>query len=178
MPWLSDLARKRKCRLLLDPIPKDAVILEIGCGDGWVRSYLRQHGWKNYTGVDLNPPADLVGDICDYRSIGLKPEIFDVIIAFELVEHVDCFQQCWELLKPGGRLVATSPVPEFDWVMKALEAIGLNQMRTSPHDHLIHFDKVPYFPERKIWTVGALAQWGVFQKPAALRAMAATSSSS
>jgi SAM-dependent methyltransferase len=164
MPFLSDLARRKKLSFFIDPIPKDAAILEIGSGDGWVGKHLKANGWTRYQGIDVQPPADLVGDIRDYASLGLRPGSFDVIVAFEVVEHVDCFRECYELLKPGGRLLATSPVPEMDWVMKMLEAFGLNQKRTSPHDHLIHFEKVPFFEKRELRKVGGLAQWGIFTK--------------
>lgn len=164
MPFLSELAQRKKIRYFLDPLPKNAAILEIGCGSGWVGEYLRRNGWTGYLGIDLFPPADIVGDICNYPALGLKPESFDAIVAFEVVEHVDCFRQCYELLKPGGVLLATSPIPERDWIMKLLEGLGLNQKRTSPHDHLIHFEKVPYFEERQLRRIGGLAQWGVFKK--------------
>jgi SAM-dependent methyltransferase len=165
MPLLSSVARAKKCRYFLDRIPKASRILEIGCGSKWVGDYLKGNGWKHYTGMDLFPPADVVGDIKLWRKLGLTPESFDVIVAFEVVEHVDCFQECFDLLKPGGEFMATSPVPEADWIMKVLEGVGLNQKRTSPHDHLIHFPRVPHFHLREYRKVGGLAQWGIFQKP-------------
>lgn len=39
----------------------------------------------------------------------------------------------------------TFPVPHFDWNMKILEVIGINQKRTSPHSNLIDFQGVPFF---------------------------------
>jgi 2-polyprenyl-3-methyl-5-hydroxy-6-metoxy-1,4-benzoquinol methylase len=47
-------------------------------------------------------PADIVGDILEWKRIGLQPESFDVIIAFELVEHVDCFQEFFDLLSQAA----------------------------------------------------------------------------
>ena len=91
MPLLSDLSRQKKIRYFLDPIPKDASILEIGCGSKWVGEYLRGNGWQHYIGLDLFPPADVVGDIRNWRELGLEAASFDVIIAFEVIEHVDCF---------------------------------------------------------------------------------------
>ncbi len=164
MPFLSDIARRKKIEYFLNPIPKSARILEIGCGSGWVGEYLKSHGWENYTGLDIVPPADLVGDITCYQEIGLSPGSFDVIIAFEVVEHVDCFFECHELLSPGGRLLLTSPVPRMDWFLKILEATGLNQKRTSPHDHLIDFSKVEIFPKKEIKVVAGLSQWGIFYR--------------
>jgi SAM-dependent methyltransferase len=96
---------------------------------------------------------------------GLEPESFDAIIAFEVVEHVDLFQEAYDLLVPGGALLLTSPVPEMDWAMKLLEAANLNQKRTSPHDHLIDFRDIPLFEPVEIRRVAALSQWGILRKP-------------
>ncbi len=166
MPWLSDIARRKKIEHFLAPIPRDARILEIGCGSKWVGDYLRQNGWSRYIGLDLFPPADVVGDIRHWRELGLKPASFDVIVAFEVIEHVNCFAECYSLLKPGGRLLLTSPVPHMDWAMKILEWCGLNQQRTSPHSNLTDFRKIPDFEPIAVKTVAGLAQWGVFRKPA------------
>jgi len=171
MPLLSDYARKKKIEYFLDPIPKDSRILEVGCGSGWVGEYLKRQGWSNYVGLDLAPPADVVGDIRQWPELGLAPESFDVILAFELVEHVECFRECYDLLEVGGRLMITSPVPRMDWAMKILEGLSLNQKRTSPHDHLISFQDVPYFERRQIKVVSRLAQWGTFMKAPVRRAL-------
>ncbi len=164
MPLLSQYARKKKIEYFLDPIPKDARILEVGSGSAWVGDYLKRNGWSHYVGLDLVPPADVVGDILQWRSLGLAPESFDVILAFEVVEHVDCFAECYQLLRPGGLLMLTSPLPRMDWAMKILEVLGLNQKRTSPHNHLINFQEVPFFEQHQIKVVSLLAQWGTFVK--------------
>ena len=167
MPLLSDYARKKKTEWFLRDIPFEARILEVGCGTGWLRDYARSHGWAAYAGLDLTPPADVVGDIREWRELGLAPASFDVIIAFELVEHVPCFQEFHDLLVPGGVLMLTSPVPHMDWLCRILEALGLNQKRGSPHDHLIYFTEAPLFEPIEIRTVGLMAQWGKFRKPIA-----------
>ena len=169
MPLLSDIAARKKCNFFLDPLPKDANILEIGCGSKWVGDYLKKNGWSNYVGLDLEPPADIVGDIRLWRELGLKPQSFDAIVAFEVIEHVHCFQECFDLLKPGGVLLMTSPVPEMDWAMLLLEKAGLNQKRTSPHDFLIDFRKAApdLFHLKHYKRVACLSQWGILEKKAA-----------
>lgn len=166
MPLLSDYARRKKIKYFLSRIPNHAAILEIGCGGGWVGDYLKQNGWDNYVGIDSTPPADVVGDIRNWQSLGLKPHSFDAIIGFEVVEHVDCFKECYELLKTGGELMLTSPLPHWDWVARVLEIVGLSQKRTSPHDRLIYFDQVPYFQKKNNKIVGLISQWGIFTKVA------------
>jgi SAM-dependent methyltransferase len=165
MPILSSIGRNLKLNYFLANVPKDAHILEIGSGNNWLGEYLRAHGWPNYVGLDLVPGADVVGDIRAWKSLGLKPESFDAIFAFEVLEHVPCFQECFDLLKPGGLLMATSPVPHMDWLCQILEALGLNQKRTSPHDYLIDFKDVPLFEPVQIKVVALFAQWGIFRKP-------------
>ena len=63
-----------------------------------------------------------------------------------------------------GRMLITTPVPHRDWVMKTLETIGLNQKRTSPHDHLVYLEKVPLFTQKYVKVMAGLSQWGVFVK--------------
>lgn len=164
MPLLSNIARRKKTRFFLDPLPKSEAILEVGCGSGWVGEYLRRGGWSRYRGIDLAPPADLVGDICHWEELGLERESFDTIIAFEVVEHVDLYPACEALLKPGGKLFVTTPLPRFDWVMKLLEALGLNQKRTSPHSNLHSLRSVGNLTLRRRRKVGGLSQWGIFEK--------------
>jgi len=165
MPLLSDYARGRKLRYFRRWVPMNARILEIGCGEGWVGAALKRDGWNHYVGLNLVAPADIVGDIMKWRDLGLRESSFDAIIAFEVVEHVPCFQPAFDLLKPGGLLLLTSPVPYMDWLCLLLEKIGLNQRRTSPHVHLIYFRDVPLFEPMKIKIVAFMAQWGVFRRP-------------
>jgi len=167
VPALSDYAQRRKIEHFLLPIPKQARILEIGCGSRWVGDYLRANGWQHYVGADLVAPADIVGDIREWRQLGLQPASFDVVIAFEVIEHVDLVQQAYDLLKPGGQLLLTSPVPHMDWAMKLLERLGLNQQRTSPHSNLVYFDKIPLFEPVSLLQKAFLSQWGVLRKPVA-----------
>ncbi len=170
MAWLSTYARRGKCRFFLERLPKDSRILEVGCGDGWLGRCLRAQGRTGYLGLDARPPADVVGDIRDWRRLGLEAESFDALIAFEVVEHVDCFQEMHDLLKPGGLLMLTSPHPRWDWLCRVFEALGLAQRRTSPHDHLIDFHAVPFFEPVALRRVALMAQWGVFRKPVGGRA--------
>ena len=165
MPVLSKYAQKQKIKYFINGIPKDLKILEVGCGDSWLGNYLKNNGWLNYVGLDLTPPADIVGNILNWRELGIKKESVEVIIAFEIVEHINCFQEFFDILTPGGLLMLTSPVPHMDWLCKLLEIIGLNQKRTSPHSHLIYFKDIPYFIPIEIRTIGFISQWGKFRKP-------------
>jgi SAM-dependent methyltransferase len=177
-PLLSRWARKKKVDHFFADVRRDARILEIGCAGGWLREALAARGFTRYTGLDLAPPADVVGDVNEWRAAGLAPASFDVVVAFEVVEHVDCFRACHDLLAPGGSLFVTTPIPGRDWVMRILEAVGLNQRRTSPHDRLVDLRTVPYFADRRIEIVGGLSQWAVLRKAGASAAAKAAKGAS
>lgn len=163
-PILSNYAKQKKIDYFFANVPKSSKILEVGCGSKWLGKYLINNGWENYTGLDLCPPADILGSIKDWRKIGLKKNSFDIIVAFEVIEHIDCFREFSDLLKKNGLLFLTSPVPRFDWFLKILEIYGLNQKRTTPHNNLIYFENITLFKPKELKTIAFLSQWGKFKK--------------
>lgn len=172
MAKISSYAQRKKLEYFFSKIPKKAKILEIGCADGWVGNYALSNGWVNFTGIDIEKPEDakfnhdfIHGDINEWRKLGLKKESFDVIIAFEVIEHGDFFEPIKDLLKPEGLLMFTTPVPHMDWVCKLLERSGLNQKRTSEHSHLIYAKDIPHFEEVETKKQAFISQWGILRKP-------------
>jgi 2-polyprenyl-3-methyl-5-hydroxy-6-metoxy-1,4-benzoquinol methylase len=157
-------AQKKRLQFFKEHFRVGSKILEVGSGSGWLKPELVAIGINDYIGIDVNPPADIVGDINKWQSLGLSADTFDIIIAFEVVEHVDCFSSCHALLKPGGKMLVTTPLPQTDWILKITEAFGVNQKRTSPHDHLIDLKTVSIFPCKQISIVLGLGQWAVLQK--------------
>lgn len=143
MPLLSELSRRNKVALLDRHLTAESSILEIGSGSGWCSQHLKGAG-HHVTTIDIVPPADVVGDILNWESLGLSRHSFDAVVAFEVIEHVDCTAAITELCRPGGLVFLSSPHPNWDWVMQILETAGLNQRRTSPHDHLVDFRTLPF----------------------------------
>ncbi len=68
MNILSELARARKIRYFLKSIPRDAHILEVGSGTGWVSQYLKKNGYSNYANIDL----DWVMQILEFLKLNQK----------------------------------------------------------------------------------------------------------
>jgi 2-polyprenyl-3-methyl-5-hydroxy-6-metoxy-1,4-benzoquinol methylase len=165
MPILSDYARKRKITYFFKGLSNRSRILEVGCGRGWLGSHLKSIGFTDYVGLDVAGTADVVGSVLEWKGLGIEPASFDVIVAFELIEHVDCVQEMFDMLKPGGVLMLTSPIPHMDWLCLLLEWFGLCQKRTSPHSHLTYFMDLPLFEPIDIKIVAGIAQWGKFRKP-------------
>jgi SAM-dependent methyltransferase len=165
MPFLSSIARRKKLRFFLPYLAKEARILEVGSGSGWLGEYLKKNGWERYTGIDALSPADIRGDINQWRAFGLQEGSFDALIAFEVVEHGDFYDSFFDLLRPGGLLLLTTPVPAADWFLRVLERLGWNQPRTSPHSHLRDIRRIDRFEPVTVRRIVGLSQWGVFRKP-------------
>ncbi len=164
MALFSRIAQKKKISFFIDTIPKDASILEIGCGNNWLGNYLIKNKWCNYKGIDMEGNPTIKGDINSWQSLGLKPNEFDIIIAFEVVEHDNIWESCYLLLKPGGRLLITTPNPAGDWVLRILEFLRLNQKRTSPHIYLQNIKKLKNFKTVYYKKIFNLSQWAIFKK--------------
>jgi 2-polyprenyl-3-methyl-5-hydroxy-6-metoxy-1,4-benzoquinol methylase len=141
-PFLSEMSRRRKLGLFCRFVSPPAKVLEVGSGDGWFSRRLREKGYK-VTTMDLETPADVHGDINQWRELRLQAASFDAVIGLEIIEHVDCLDAFRQLCRPDGIIMLSSPHPQWDWVMQGLEAVGLNQKRTSPHSHLVDFKTFP-----------------------------------
>ncbi len=107
-------------------LPKDAKILEVGCGPGGNLPMLKQFGEV----VGLEP--DEASRTYAARAMGVRveggllpdglpfePESFDLICAFDVIEHVDEDQASVaalaRLLRPGGYMATTVPAQPWMW---------------------------------------------------------------
>ena len=160
---LSWVARNGKLDFFLPMLPKSARILDLGCADNWFKGAAADRGWNNVVGIDLAPPADIVGDVNCWKELGLAAHSFDAVVAFEVVEHGDFSKPIHDLLKPDGLLMVTTPVPRWDPVCRGLEVLHLLQKRTSPHSHLIDLRDFPRFKvvDRRVKAV--ISQWAVLR---------------
>jgi 2-polyprenyl-3-methyl-5-hydroxy-6-metoxy-1,4-benzoquinol methylase len=152
-----------KLDYFLPLVPRDARILDVGCADGWFGSSAEARGYTNVVGIDIEPPADVIGDIRDWRAHGLEAHSFDAIVAFEVIEHGDFARAFWELLRPGGLLFITTPVPHLDGCCESLERVGLLQSRGSPHTNLTDLRELREFDVESYRVKALLSQWGVLR---------------
>ena len=94
-------------------------LLEIGCGDGSRLLALEKRGWS-VVGQEIDPKAaencrskGLLVHTAKIDELGFSPGSFDVILMAHVLEHlhrpVEFLAECRKLLKPGGRLVLSTP---------------------------------------------------------------------
>lgn len=131
-PLVSELSRRRKLARVARDLPRACSILEVGSGSGWFARRLRERGHR-VTTLDVEPPADYV---CDVRFAPPEIGLYDVVIAFEVIEHVDCLSALVDHTRVGGLLFLSTPHPRWDWVMLLLESAKLTQKRPTPHSNL------------------------------------------
>ena len=106
-------------------LPRDcgAPILDLPCGYGNFLYFLRQLGYQNVLGVDLDPQQveltrvlglnAVVGDGLQY--VGERPNAFEMISTVDFLEHLSKDEllsflgDCYGALRPNGMLIVRVP---------------------------------------------------------------------
>lgn len=103
----------------LPELPRDAAILDIGCGTGAWLHRLGGMGFTNLHGIDLDTAAFATDRATatfanlDYDDLGLGQRKFDLISAIELIEHLEnpgrLFHHVARHLADDGLFLVTTP---------------------------------------------------------------------
>ncbi len=116
-------------------------VLEIGCGIGGVIGALRQVGNLRLTGSEIYiqglkyarkkmPDVDFIQ--LDATDIPFR-DAFDVVGAFDVLEHIDhdelVMGQVRDALRPNGLFVVT--VPQYQWMWSTLDELVHHKRRYS-----------------------------------------------
>jgi 2-polyprenyl-3-methyl-5-hydroxy-6-metoxy-1,4-benzoquinol methylase len=119
-------------------LPRDARILDLGCGTGAFLERLRAAGFTCLAGVDISAPEDLHESI-EFRALDLDTGQlpfpaghFDLIVAIEVLEHIEnlgmAVSEIGRKLKPSGQCLATTPnVHSVEARLRLLLQGGLKQ---------------------------------------------------
>jgi len=102
---------KRARDVLLEQTDDGFAVLEVGAGDRRMKRLLQQRREDvSYRSLDIDPHGEH-----DFRSWSDVDEPFDVVFAFEVVEHLgigelsEMLRQMARCLNPGGRLILSTP---------------------------------------------------------------------
>jgi 2-polyprenyl-3-methyl-5-hydroxy-6-metoxy-1,4-benzoquinol methylase len=108
-------------------LPRNARLLDMGCGDGALAGVLHSELGMPVAGVDTNEKGVALakamfgarGFTGEFRLVGgydsgFPDASFDAVVCSDVIEHVDnpesMLREIHRLLVPGGRLVITTPI--------------------------------------------------------------------
>jgi len=140
--------------------PRDARVLEIGCGTGHNLTMLGEFG--RVDALELDEQARAVAEKRLGRSVmsaplpeiaGVPDAHYDLIGAFDVIEHIDhdaaAIATISSKLKPGGKFVMT--VPAHQWMWSAHDVVNHHKRRYSKRqlrrlidDSPLRLEKVGY----------------------------------
>src|SRR5437588_7784950 len=106
-------------RRLPGSLPRDAMVLDVGCGTGaWV-SRLRAHGFTRLHGIDRDVSQLGIGDVTvfqvdlDEEVWGVEGKAFGLITMIEVLEHLEnpgaVLRKLSRMLPDDGHLLITTP---------------------------------------------------------------------
>ncbi len=114
-------SRRHTILSMIENLPKDSKIIDIGCSGGVLLNALKSHGFSNITGIDFSPEAI---DKCKKNNISscfimdahnpdFKDETFDLAIVSDCMEHLkddEIALKNWNrILKKGGQAIIFVP---------------------------------------------------------------------
>jgi SAM-dependent methyltransferase len=121
------ISRRDAVRRIVNKYDKSIRILEIGCSSGQLIDVLNGAKYSDITGVDISKDAvhfckrrnmrDIIQ--MDGSKMGFKRGKFDLIIASDILEHMDddfhAIREWRRVLKENGEIVAFVPAFRFLW---------------------------------------------------------------
>jgi 2-polyprenyl-3-methyl-5-hydroxy-6-metoxy-1,4-benzoquinol methylase len=111
--------QRKFARMLLGDFPPGR-LLDVGCGDGQFLHQMAKDGWRG-TGIDFDGAAIESGrqkyglnlSVGDFQTADFETDGFDAVTMSHVIEHVPdpvaCLEKCRRVLRPGGRLVVSTP---------------------------------------------------------------------
>lgn len=100
---------------------KDIAILDVGCGNGYFLRFLKDHGYSNLIGIDINSRSvDFVSSllaipaqIMSIEDCSFADGRFDFVVMDQILEHVErpirALLSCRRILKEKGMLWISTP---------------------------------------------------------------------
>jgi SAM-dependent methyltransferase len=157
-------------------LPADAAVLDVGTSTGTNLRMLRERGFANVTGLDFSEEAIRfcrekgLGEVRhgDIRRMPFPDGCFDLILATDIVEHIDddaqALSEIRRVLKPGGHALLTVPAFQALWGRQDEVSHHKRRYRKGDFDRLVaasgltarrgyHFNYLLFLP---IWAARQL----------------------
>lgn len=164
MRFFAKYADKKRMEKTIPHISKSMKILDLGCGEGWFTQSLNERGY-DCVGVDIGVEDKHPFYRGSAECIPFSDGYFDCVIMIEVIEHINpsCYKEINRVLKDGGKIILSTPVPEFDLIGHLLSKLKLTDPFVTPHINLVHVEELPW----KLITKSSILQvdqFGVFEK--------------
>ena len=131
-------------RIALDLVPpgNGAWALDIGCRSGVQSDWLRKEGYR-VASMDIEPVRAGTIRADANADLPFRDGWFDLIWCSEVIEHLydpdHLLQEVDRLLRPGGKLVLTTPNSAF-WLYPLARLFGMSPRDLQNPDHKQYFD--------------------------------------
>lgn len=130
--WWFVAKRNKLIHYINTYLKKESKILDMGCGTGIIMKKFQNLGF-NICGIDKS--SDAISfckkrglnnvKLGDGNNIPFENEKFDIVIALDILEHVDddslVLKEMNRVLKKGGKLIISVPAFKFLWTQHDIE---------------------------------------------------------
>ena len=156
------LVRYGKClRYLVPVLPREASILEVGCGEGTGLLLLREFGFTQLTGVEVSterlrraaaklPPSVSLCHVSPAGRLPFTDGQFDAVITAAVLEHTvdpeSFVRELARVTRPGGNVVVSSDC--YSW--RILKLLGIYQSRQPIDRALLPWTLRRHFEQAKL----------------------------
>jgi SAM-dependent methyltransferase len=177
-----EMERRTSAEVMSELLPvKDAVVIDVGCGDGWLTRHLTRLG-AHVTGIEVSPrhlqearAFPVVGD--ERYMPGLAEDLpirsrsADIVMFFNSLHHVDrdglpkALRESARVLKSGGILYISEPLAEGAYFEVMRPAHDETRVRRQAQEILRQAPEYGLINERSMTHVDTvtLADFAAFQ---------------